>query len=133
PPEPRRVVGELVEEEIPASERVTTLTDEERRDFATLLTVGRRTKKLTVMDHAVTIQTLKTADEMRIGLYTKDYLDSQGFSRAYQVGVCAAGVLEIDGMPIYSSLSGKEDGDEVFRKSTEKLSQYYPIVISQIY
>ena len=133
PPEPRRVVSELVTEEIPESEQVTTLTDEERTDFARLVTVGRRIKKITVMDHAVTIRTLKTGDEMRVGLYTKEYLDSQGFSRAYQVGVCAAGVVDIDGMPVYSSLNPKEEGDETFRKSAEKLSEYYPIVISQIY
>lgn len=133
PPEPRRVVGELVEEEIPPEQQVTKLTDEERRDFATLMTIGRRTKDIVVMDHPVTIRTLKTADEMRIGLFTKEYLDSQGFSRAYQVGVCAAGIVEIDGMPPYTPLSDKEAPREVFRKTADKISEYYPIVISQVY
>lgn len=132
PPEPRRVVGELVEE-ASASDAVTTLTDEERNDLATLLTIGRRVKEISVMDHTVTIQTLKTTDEMRIGLFTKEYLDSQGFSRAYQVGVCAAGVVDIDGMPIYTPITGKEDANAVFRKRAEKMSEYYPIVISQVY
>ena len=86
-----------------------------------------------MLDHPVTIQTLKTADEMRIGLYTKKYLESQGFSRAYQVGVCAAGIIDIDGMPLYTAISDKEDDDGIFDKKVAKLKDYYPIVISQIY
>ena len=128
PPEPRQIVGELVEEEHP-EEEVTTLTAEERRDFSMLVTMRRRTKK----DHPVTIQTLKTGDEKRIGLHTKPYLESQGFSRAYQVGVCAAGIVDIDKKPIYQPVSEKEDDDGIFDKKVEKLQEYYPIVITQIY
>lgn len=129
----RQIVGELIEEEIPPEEQITELTPEERRDFDRLLTIGRRTKKITVMDHPVTIQTLKTADEMRIGLHTKPYLESQGFSRAYQIGVCAAGIVDIDGMPLYQPVSEKEDDDGIFDKKVAKLKEYYPIVITQIY
>jgi len=131
--EDRRIVGELIEAEPDPEDDVTVLTNEERRDFSMLLTIGRRTKKVTVMDHTVNIRTLKTADEMRIGLYTKEYLDSQGFSRAYQVGVCAAGVINIDGLPLYTPISEKESEDEIFLKTCEKVKEYYPIVISQIY
>lgn len=130
--ETRRIVGELIEPEKP-DEDITKLTDEERADFAKLLTIGRRIKKVVIMDHPVTIRTLTTADEMRIGLYTKEYLDSQGFSRAYQVGTCAAGIIDLDGAPLYTPLSEKEDDAAIFAKKTEKLSAYYPIVISQIY
>jgi hypothetical protein len=132
PPEDRQIVGDLIEEENPPEE-VTVLTAEERRDFDRLLTIGRRTKKIIVMDHPVTIQTLKTADEMRIGLHTKPYLESQGFARAYQVGVCAAGIVDIDGSPLYRPVSEKEDDDGIFDKKIEVLKDYYPIVITQIY
>ena len=131
-PEDRQIVGELVAEKPPEPD-VTELTDQERADFATLLTVGRRTKKITVMDHAVVIQTLKTGDEMRIGLFTKPYLETQGFSRAYQVAVCAAGIKEVDGKPLWRSLAETPDEDEAFRKSVEVVDDYYPIVVSQIY
>jgi len=130
--EDRTIVGELIENE-PEEEQKTELTAEERRDFAMLLTMGRRVKKITVMDHPVTIQTLKTGDEMRIGLYTKEYLDTQGFTRAYQVGTCAAGVIDIDGFPLYQAISEKESKDAIFAKKTEKLEEHYPIVVSQIY
>jgi hypothetical protein len=132
PQETRRVVGELIDGPKPGGD-VTELTPEERADFTKLMTVGRRTKKVVVMDHPLTIQTLKTADEMRIGLYTKDYLETQGFSRAYQVGVCAAGIVEIDGGPVYVPLSEETSEDVVFAKTVEILGKYYPIVISQIY
>jgi hypothetical protein len=134
PPE-RRVVGDLVEEEeVPEEEPVTELTDAERRDFARLLTCGRRSKTITVMDHPVVIQTLTTADEMRIGLYTKKYLESQlGFQRAYQVAVCAAGIREVQGKPLFTSLSEITSEDQIFDKSVEAVSQYYPIVVTQIY
>lgn len=133
PPEPhRRIVGELIEEE--SEPEVNTLTDEERRDFAALLTCGRRSKKISVLGHPVVIQTLKTGDEMRVGLYTKKYLESQlGFQRAYQVAVCAAGIREIQGRPLFSSLREITDEDEIFDKSVETIQGYYPVVITEVY
>lgn len=137
PSENRRVVGEPIEVPVEKEEEapeVTELTDQERRDFATLITCGRRSKTITVMGHPVVIQTLNTADEMRIGLFTKAYLDSQlGFQRAYQVAVCAAGIREIQGKPLFSSLREITSEDEVFDKSVEVVQEYYPIVITQIY
>jgi len=113
---------------------VTELTDQERVDFASLLTCGRRSKTITVMGHPVVIQTLTTADEMRIGLFTKRYLDSQlGFQRAYQVAVCAAGIRELQGAPLFTSLRETTSDDEVFDKSVEAVKALYPIVVTQVY
>jgi hypothetical protein len=140
PPSPDRFVvesdPELEESSAPAPQavEVTQLTDEERRDFSTLMTCGRRSKTITVMGHPVVIQTLTTADEMRIGLFTKQYLESQmGFQRAYQVAVCAAGVREVQGQPLFSSLRETTSDDEIFDKKAEEVKKFYPIVISQIY
>lgn len=136
----RQRVGDLIEEddtELPEPEpapEVTTLTDQERRDFASLLTCGRRSKTITVMGHPVVIQTLTTADEMRIGLYTKPYLETQlGFQRAYQVAVCAAGIREVQGKPLFSSLREITSDDEAFDKSVEEVKKFYPIVVTQVY
>ena len=131
--EDRTIVGELIEDEIPEEEQKTELTAEERRDFSRLLTMGRRVKKIVIMDHPVTVQTLKTTDEMQIGLYTKPYLESQGFSRAYQVGMCAAGVVDIDGSPLYEPISQAEDESSIFSQRADKVKEYYPIVVTQIY
>jgi hypothetical protein len=141
PPSPpsaeRRVVGELIESdesEPDAPPPVTELTDQERRDFASLITCGRRSKTITVMGHPVVIQTLNTADEMRIGLFTKPYLDSQlGFQRAYQVAVCAAGIREVQGKPLFSSLRETTSEDEIFDRSVTAVQEFYPIVITQVY
>jgi len=136
PPEQRRIVGELVEVD-PLEDQdsdVTELTSEERRDFASLLTCGRRSKKISVMGHSVVIQTLKTGDEMRVGLFTKKYLESQlGFQRAYQVAVVAAGVREIQGKPLFKELREVTNEDEIFDKNVEAVLEYYPIVVTQIY
>lgn len=133
--EDRRRVGTTADapDPEPAPPPVTELTDEERRDFASLMTCGRRSKTITVMGHPVTIQTLTTADEMRIGLYTKTYTDTQlGFQRAYQVAVCAAGIRQVQGRPLFTSL-GETTDDEAFDRSVEAVSEYYPIVVTQIY
>lgn len=140
PPAPpthdRRIVGDPIEDDSdsPSEPPVTELTDQERRDFAALMTCGRRSKKITVMGHPVVIQTLSTADEMRIGLFTKAYADTQlGFQRAYQVGVCAAGIREVQGKPLVSSLREITSEDEIFDKKVEAVSEFYPIVVTQIY
>lgn len=138
PAENRRRVDDAVDDETPAPEpsepEVTELTDQERRDFATLMTCGRRSKTVTVMGHPVVIQTLNTADEMRIGLFTKDYTDTQlGFQRAYQVGVCAAGIREVQGKPLFSSLKEITSEDEIFDKKVEAVREFYPIVVTQVY
>ena len=137
PPTRRRVVAEeagVAGDPEPDEPEVTELTDQERADFASLLTCGRRSKTITVMGHPVVIQTLTTADEMRIGLFTKKYLDSQlGFQRAYQVAVCAAGVRELQGRPLFTSLREVTSEDEVFDKSVEAVQRLYPIVVTQVY
>ena len=123
------------EQEIAAEgELLTELSDEERLWFETLLTVGRRSKTITVMGHPVVITTLTTADEMRIGLFTKPYLDTQlGFQRAYQVAVCAAGIRELQGRPLFTSLSQVTSEDEVFDRNVEAVQKLYPIVVTQVY
>lgn len=131
----RRQVGELIETEVEQpEEEVVELTEQERDDFSTLMNIGRRSKKINVMGHDVVVQTLKTADEMRIALYTKKYKDTQiGFQRSYQVAVCAAGVREIDNRPVFTSLSAVTSEDEIFDKTVEKLAEFYPVVITTIY
>lgn len=130
----RRIVGELIDVSDDDEPEVTELSPAERHDFATLLTCGRRSKTISVMGHPVVIQTLKTGDEMRVGLYTKKYLESQlGFQRAYQVAVCAAGIRELQGKPLFRELREVTDEDEIFDKSVDAVKELYPIVVTQIY
>lgn len=120
-------------EDAPA-EVVTELTDEERVWFTTLLTCGRRHKIITVMgDHKVAIQTLNSDDDLRIGLYTKDFKDSDAYPRAYQIAVCAAGIRTIDNRPLYQPISEEEDDGAVFAEKVSRMSKFYPVVITEIY
>ena len=125
-------VEEVIEEIEAKEEEVTELTDEERVLFQSLMTVGRRSKSIDVMGHTVVIQSLRVADDLRIGLWCKKYEETRGFQRAYQLGVCAAGIRTIDGKHLYESLTPSAE-DEIFEAKVEKLEKYYPIVINQIY
>lgn len=135
----RRIVGKLSVEDAPDEvEPEPELTNAERVDVGRLMSVGRRHKKITVAGHKVTIRTLDSGDEMHIGLYTKPYLDTQGFARAYQIGCCACGIVEIEDEDILDALEKRPlkpitDEHELFLKHCEALSKWYPIVIAEIH
>ena len=131
--ENRRVVGEIITEEVEAEDPVVTLTDEERALFRSLMTVGKRTKTLSVLDHSVLIETLNIDDELRVGMACREYEGTKAFARAYQLAVCAASIKEVDGIPLYQALSEDVDPSEVFDKKLEKLKKYYPVVLYKIY
>lgn len=114
-------------------EQVTELTDEERRWFSSLLTVGRRSKTIDVFGHPVVIQTLTTSDELRIGLYCRPYQETQAFARSYQVAVCACAVRSADGKALFTSLSEVPSEDEIFDAKVAAVEKWYPIVVSQVH
>ncbi len=128
------LAGEGQKVDAPVEEETTTLTDEERAWFSALLTCGRRHKTITVMgDHAVAVQTLNADDDLRIGMFTKQYKDSDAYPRAYQIAVCAAGIRTIDGRPLYQPITESEDADAVFAEKVERMRKFYPVVITEIY
>lgn len=131
--EEREKVATAEQEVAAEGEEVTELTVEERGWFETLLTVGRRSKTVTVMGHEVVIQNLNTDDDLRIGLFCKDYQGAPpADSRAYQVATCAAGIRQVDGQPLYQPL-GETSEQEAFDQKLQRLRHYYPVVITQIY
>ena len=131
--ESRRIVGEIITEEVEQNDPVVELTDEERSLFRSLMTVGKRTKTLSVMDHSVFIETLNIDDELQVGLACKEYEGTKAFARAYQLAVCAAAIKEVDGLPLYQALSEDVEPSELFAKKLEKLKKYYPVVLYKIY
>ena len=136
---PEEFIPEAAEEDRikiadPIEEQVTELTDEERLWFSTLLNCGRRHKTITVMgDHQVAIQTLNSDDDLRIGLYTKEFKDSDAYPRAYQIAVCASGIRTINNRPLYQPITEDEDADAVFMEKVNRIKKYYPVVITEIY
>ena len=107
------------------------LSPEEEVMFASLLTCGRRTKTLRVLDHTVVVESLNCDDDLRIGLYMKDYTGTIGEQRAYQVGVAAAGIRTIDGRPLVQQLY--PDADAFFDEKVAKVVKMYPTVVGHIY
>ena len=140
PAPPVEVEGEEIAEEdrvkviTDDTEKITELTDEERVWFSSLLTCGRRYKTITVMgDHKVAVQTLNADDDLRIGMYTKQFKDSDAYPRAYQIAVCASGIRTVDSRPLYQPITEDEDEQAVFTEKVERMSKFYPVVVTEIY
>jgi len=128
------IVGELLPEAETEEVAVDALTDEERVWMRSLFTVGRKEKIINLFDHEIKIQSLKCSDELRIGLYTKEYKGTDFYSRAYQVGTCAAGIVSIDGKPVAPiPLTGDLGLHSYFIEKVEALEDSYPVVISPVY
>ena len=119
------MVGELDGEDV--------LSPEEQLTFASLLTCGRRSKTITLYDHTVVVQTLCADDDLRIGLWAKEYVGSMGEQRAYQVGVAAAGLRSIDGKPFVEGLYEQADESALFDEKVKKVAAMYPTVVNRIY
>jgi hypothetical protein len=120
--------------EQPEAKNDDDLSPEEEIMFASLLTCGRRSKTVTVFDHTVVVETINCDDDLRIGMYVKDYQGSLGEQRAYQVGVVAAGIRSIDGQPFMpSGLFQDADRSAMFDDRFKKVSAMYPTVVSQLY
>jgi hypothetical protein len=134
PPPPPPSPGE--EEERggrPVAEHVPDLSPEEQITFASLLTCGRRTKTLHILDHTVVVQTLCGSDDLRIGLYAKPYAETVGEQRAYRIAVCAAGIVSVDGQPLVGSLFEQADNDALFDQKIKIVEKMFPTVITAIY
>jgi hypothetical protein len=109
------------------------LSPEEQIMFASLLTCGRRSKTIRLFDHTVVVQTLCCDDDLRVGLYAKDFVGSLGEQRAYQVAVAAAGIRTIDGRPVVEGLFEQVGDDALFDQKVLKVASMYPHVVNRIY
>lgn len=127
--EDRHLVGDPVAHEEDGGD----LSPEEQVTFASLLTCGRRSKTVVILDHTVVVQTLCGDDDLRIALYIKDYTGTIGEQRAYQIGVAAAGIRSIGGQPIVQTLFENADEAALFDQKVAKVAKMYPTVINRIY
>ena len=111
----------------------TELTAEERDSFRDLLTVGRRTKTVTVFDHKVVITSLNVNDEVMIGQATKEFVGSQTFPRAWQSATVAAAIRSVDGEAWGQSLYADAEPETLFHEKWEKILRMYPLVVQLLY
>lgn len=129
--EDHRIVGDAPEEEV-----TEDLSPEEQVMFASLLTCGRRSKTLHIFDHTVVVQSLCGDDDLRVGMYAKQFAGTLGEQRAYQIGVAAAGLRSINGRPLVESLFDQGDSDAasaLFDQKVAKVAKMYPSVIQRVY
>lgn len=133
PDGPVRVGESPEEEELDPKEKITALTEEEREQFRSLLTVGKRLKKIHVLERPVIISSLMADDVLRIGLHVQDYRDTQAFAQAYQAATVAASVKKLEGTSWEDTLEMNPDPDVLFRKNWERTIELYPLVIQYIY
>ncbi len=97
------------------------------------MSCGKRTKVIEVLGHSVGIESLNVDDDLRIGLFTKEYRESDAYARAVHIGTCAAGVRTIDGRLLYTPISEDETPESVFQAKVTKLLKFYPVSITEIY
>lgn len=111
------------------------LTEEESEIFSNLLFIGRKSKTIGIAGHRILIETLTTDVELQLGLLTKEFQGSDGYSRAYKAAIVAASIREIDGRPLYQALSSDESEDVAYvvRKKFERVQKYYPVLLEMIY
>lgn len=150
PPRPRtKAEGvESPEEELPDRVRVgddepeeddkpdagnTELTEEERESFRNLMTVGRRTKTVTIFDHKVVLASLNVDDEVVIGQATKDFVGSQTFPRVWQSATVAAAIRSVDGEAWGQSLFSDAEPETRFMDKWEKVRRFYPLIVQYLY
>lgn len=130
PDEPHHLVDPPLPDPEPEGEE---LSPEEEVMFASLLTCGRRSKTIVLLDHVVMVQSLNCDDDLRIGLFAKDFTGTAGEQRAYQIAVAAAGLRSIDGQPFVQGLFAEVDEDALFDEKIAKVKKMYPTVVSSIY
>lgn len=126
-------VGTVETEDEPEGLEVTELNSAEREQFKSLLTVGRRIKKILVLDRPVVISSLMTDDIVRIGEKTKAHRDSQSFSQVYQAATVAAAIKSLEGKSWENTLEADPDPDVLFDMKYERVLQLYPLVVQFIY
>ena len=123
-------IAEVPEEE----EIVEYLTPEESDQFKSLMLVGRLSGTFVVYGHKIKLETTTVEEDIQLGMLVKKYQDSYAFQRAYRTAMVAAFLREIDGRPLVQSL-GSFIGDDSTSVETkfDKLKEYYPAVIDEMY
>lgn len=111
----------------------TTLSAEERESFRNLLTVGRRTKTVTLFDHKVVLASLNVDDEVMIGQATKDHVGSQTFPRVWQSATVAAAIRSVDGEAWGQGLYADAEASTLFEEKWAKVRRMYPLVVQYLY
>lgn len=131
--EPIRVGEPEAEPEDEDEDPIEVFSKEDRDTFASLMTIGTRSREFSVLGHVVKMKTPNTDDELRVAQASKEFRETEGFVRSYQAAVLACTLVEVNGEPIFQSLTPVEDPQERFEQTLKKVRQMYPLVVSMLY
>lgn len=138
PPDPDAILEQrkLEAKEAAAKEKAEevppTLSAVEEDEVVDLINAGRKEKHIEVFNRKIHLRTLTIAEELKVSEITKLYIGSDGYPRAYRTAVVAAAIRTIDGQLLFNPISDSELED-IIRKKFEKLLDYYPLAVDQIY
>lgn len=136
PPDPdallekRRV--EIKEAAEKAASEEPVLTEAEEDEVVDLVYAGRKETHFELFGRMIHLRTLTIEEELKVAEVTKPWLQTDGYPRAYRTAVVAAAIRTIDGKLLFNPLS-ESDFDQIVRKKFEKLLNYYPLGVDQIY
>lgn len=109
-----------------------TLTDDEESETVDLLYAGRKECWPVIFGRRLHLRTLTIKEELSLAEITKPYIGTDAYPRAYRTAVVAAALRTIDGELLFNPVSASEF-DSLIVKKFEKLSDWYPLAVDQIF
>jgi hypothetical protein len=93
----------------------------------TLLHVGRLTKEVNSYGNTIVLRTLKSGEELELGVIIKKYADTPEEGRAFAVATVAASIESLNGKPLVNRL-GPDDEDYLRRSFNIVRKWYWPVI-----
>ena len=108
------------------------LSEEERKTFVDALLIGQKSEVVDIFGHQVLIKTLTVDLELQVAQVLRPWENTIGFPKAYKTANVAASIYEIDSAPFYTPIL-PTDKTEIVSKKFDKLKEYYPPFVDEIY
>lgn len=108
--------------------------EEHREAFQGLIYLGRLEDTFDWAGHNFTVRTLTSLEHIISGMLIKPYLGTRVESRAWQASIVAAGIVQVDGEPLYAPLGAREEPSEVLRKKFQYvIENWHPTTVDALH
>lgn len=124
--------AEVKEAAAKAEKAEPVLTPEEEDETVDLINAGKKDVVFDLFNRRIHLRTLTIEEELKVSEITKQYLQTDGYPRAYRTAIVAAAIRTIDGELLFNPIS-EADFDQMIAKKFQKLLDYYPLAVDQIY
>jgi hypothetical protein len=121
-----------VKEAAAKAEKEPVLTQDEEDETVDLINAGKKDVVFELFGRTIHLRTLTIEEELKVSEITKQYLQTDGYPRAYRTAIVAAAIRTIDGELLFNPIS-ETDFDQMIAKKFQKLLDYYPLAVDQIY